>query len=197
MSSSNAFALREATPADLDDITRIHIERRLHRGAVRALYCFPKRNEYPADYWRWSKQWYQDVLDQPEKYLVHNLAVLTKVVTHPGLDERKDVNIAHFEAFGNAAGQRFPHILLTVGEEPSQPLLLGCASWISPTGRGHDAGALGHGPPKGQGWPVTLCASPMGELLYKYLGIKTIATEFVQVEGEEESLESAVMAWES
>lgn len=49
-----------------------------------------------------------------------------------------------------------------------------------------------------QRWPVTLCASPMGRLLYEHLKFGTIATERVQCEGEEEVLESTVMVlpWE-
>lgn len=46
-----------------------------------------------------------------------------------------------------------------------------------------------------RGWPVTLCASPMRQLLYKQLGFETIAIEVVQWEGEEESLESTVMVF--
>ena len=44
-----------------------------------------------------------------------------------------------------------------------------------------------------KGWPVTLCASPMGQLLYEHLKFTKIATEIVRVEGEEEILSSAVM----
>lgn len=45
-------------------------------------------------------------------------------------------------------------------------------------------------------WSVTLCASPMGKFLYEHLKFKTLGTELVQVEGEEEILESTVMAYE-
>lgn len=44
-----------------------------------------------------------------------------------------------------------------------------------------------------RGWPVTVCASPMGKLLYSYLGFEKIATEAVQIKDEEETLESVVM----
>lgn len=46
---------------------------------------------------------------------------------------------------------------------------------------------------EGKGWPVTLCASPMGRLLYEHLGFEKIASEVVQVEGEEQTLTSTVM----
>ena len=48
-----------------------------------------------------------------------------------------------------------------------------------------------------KGWPVTLCASPMGQLLYEHLKFTKIATEIVRVEGEEEILSSAVMVRET
>ena len=48
---------------------------------------------------------------------------------------------------------------------------------------------------EGKGWPVTLCASPMSLLLYEHLGFEKIASEVVQVEGEEETLTSAVMIY--
>jgi len=44
-----------------------------------------------------------------------------------------------------------------------------------------------------KGWPATLCASPMGQLLYKHLGFETIATEVVQLQREEESLVNSVI----
>jgi predicted N-acetyltransferase YhbS len=48
---------------------------------------------------------------------------------------------------------------------------------------------------EGKGWPVTLCASPMGRFLYDYLGFEKISSEVVQVEGEEETLTSTVMVY--
>tara|TARA_R110002003_G_scaffold96_23_gene7609 strand:+ start:4502 stop:4849 length:348 start_codon:yes stop_codon:yes gene_type:complete len=41
--------------------------------------------------------------------------------------------------------------------------------------------------------PVTLCASPMGQLLYEHLNFKVIGVEVVQIDGEVESMESTVM----
>lgn len=46
-------------------------------------------------------------------------------------------------------------------------------------------------------WPTTLCASPLGELLYRHLDFKKIGTEVVQVDDEEEKLLSAVMVREA
>lgn len=44
-----------------------------------------------------------------------------------------------------------------------------------------------------KGWPVTVCASPLGTFLYAHLGFDDIGTEVIQAEGEEESFSSAVM----
>jgi hypothetical protein len=48
---------------------------------------------------------------------------------------------------------------------------------------------------EGKGWPVTLCASPMGRFLYQYLGFEKIASEVVQVEGDEKTLTSTAMVY--
>jgi len=44
-----------------------------------------------------------------------------------------------------------------------------------------------------KGWPVTVCASPLGALLYAHLKFKDIGTEVIQAEGEEDFFSSAVM----
>lgn len=46
---------------------------------------------------------------------------------------------------------------------------------------------------RAEGWPTTLCASPMGCLLYKRLGFEEIAVEVVRCEGEEEEMKSIAM----
>lgn len=44
--------------------------------------------------------------------------------------------------------------------------------------------------------PVTLCGSPLGQLLYEHLKFKKIASEVVQADGEDETMTSAVMVLE-
>lgn len=44
-----------------------------------------------------------------------------------------------------------------------------------------------------KGWPVTLCVSPMSQLLYEHLKFENVATEIVRAEGEEETLANIVM----
>lgn len=46
---------------------------------------------------------------------------------------------------------------------------------------------------RGKEWPTTLCASPMGRLLYEYLKFEKVAAELVQYRGEEGVLESTAM----
>ncbi|KAI1125895.1 hypothetical protein F5Y10DRAFT_246105 [Nemania abortiva] len=46
----------------------------------------------------------------------------------------------------------------------------------------------------GNGWPVTVCASPMGRYLYEHLGFVDIGTEVIRAEDEENSFSSKAMA---
>lgn len=48
-----------------------------------------------------------------------------------------------------------------------------------------------------KGWPVTVFASPMGRLLYAHLGFEDIATEFIQVDDEEDKLTFTVMEYDT
>lgn len=65
------FVMRDARKDDLDDVTRIHVE----GFEVEPLdnYCYPLRDEFPEDYWKWTKKDYENYLDQPHKYKVHVL----------------------------------------------------------------------------------------------------------------------------
>lgn len=69
------FALRPATEADLNDITRIHIEGFTEEPQVH--YCYPLRKEYPEDHWKWTRHEYENYLKQPSKYVVHVLVSTT------------------------------------------------------------------------------------------------------------------------
>lgn len=46
-------------------------------------------------------------------------------------------------------------------------------------------------------WPVTVFASPMGRLLYAHLGFQDVATEYIQVEDEEDKLTFTVMEFDA
>ncbi|GJC77406.1 acetyltransferase [Colletotrichum liriopes] len=211
----HGFTLREAKESDLDDMTRIHIEGFTEEPQVH--YCFPLRKQYPTDHWRWTRKEYQNYLEQPEKYLVHlleattesndkvvtrptglavwNLAVLTKATgPDPNLAERKDSDRKRCEAFGQAAGQRFQTYFAQWAEEQINLSALVVHPDYRRRGGGTQLVNWGLTAAEEKRWPVTLCASPMGQLLYAHLKFHKFATEVVQVEGEEEILESAVMA---
>ncbi|KAK0642077.1 hypothetical protein B0T16DRAFT_335502 [Cercophora newfieldiana] len=70
-SPRTGLAIRAATEADLEEITRVHVEGFTEEPQVH--YCYPLRHQYPEDYWEWTKREYIDYLNQPEKYLVHVL----------------------------------------------------------------------------------------------------------------------------
>lgn len=65
------FVLRDATKADLDGITRVHIEG--FEGEPLVRYCYPLRHQFPQDFRHWTLKEYEEYLDQPQKYVVHVL----------------------------------------------------------------------------------------------------------------------------
>ncbi|PVH81301.1 acyl-CoA N-acyltransferase [Cadophora sp. DSE1049] len=210
------FTLRPATKDDLDEITRVHIAGFTEEPQVH--YCYPFRHQYPQDHWRWTRYEYGHYLEQPNKYLVHmldapleidgsvvvkpvalavwNLAVLTAAKA-PDLAEkdRKDADKRRCEAFFGRAGQRFKTYFAKWAEKQVNLASL----VVHPNFRLRGGGSMlvrwGMNVADDKGWPVTLCASPMGRFLYEYLGFKTIASEVVQVEGEQETLTSTVMVY--
>ncbi|KAL8952551.1 MAG: hypothetical protein Q9222_001541 [Ikaeria aurantiellina] len=212
--SRKAFSLRVATKDDLDDLARIHRDGFEEEPAVN--YCYPFRHKYPEDYWKWTMKEYIGFLEQPHKFLtqvlevsstsdgkrvivivgfaVWNLAVLTKADNRDiGLKERRDANVKHCEAFEEAAAKRFESYFADyAGKQINLATLV-----VHPDFRRHGAGTQlvnwGIEAAEEKRWPVTLCASPMGQLLYEYLNFEQIASEVVQVEGEEETLTSTVM----
>ena len=110
-----------------------------------------------------------------------------------GLDKRRDANKEHCIAFYEVAGRRFQTYFAVFAENQVNLSAL----VVHPDFRRRGAGTMlvdwGIKAADAKGWPVTLCASPMGQLLYQHLGFKQIATEVVRVVGEEETLTSAVM----
>ncbi|CAG8979762.1 hypothetical protein HYALB_00012399 [Hymenoscyphus albidus] len=134
------FTLRTASNDDLDDITRFHIEGFTEEPQVH--YCYPFRQEYPEDHWKWIRKEYESYLEQPLKYVVHvlegqnkidghvvsktvvglavrNIAVLTKAheKVDPAEKHRKDADKLHCEAFFGKPGQRFKTYFAAWAEE--------------------------------------------------------------------------------
>ena len=118
---------------------------------------------------------------------------LTYTLTDIGLKDRKDANKKHCETAIEVAGRRFKTYFAEYAEEPIHLSILVIHPDFPRRGAGTMLVNWGIKAAEEKGWPVTLCASPMGQLLYKRLQFEEIATEVVRVEGEEETCISTVM----
>lgn len=58
---------------DLDDVTRIIVAGSTEEPEVH--YRYPLRDQYPEDYWNWTKKEYEGYLEQPDKFVLHILSV--------------------------------------------------------------------------------------------------------------------------
>ena len=81
----NGLVLRAATSDDLDSLTRIVQVGFPDDPEVN--YRFPKREQYPEDYYEWTRKEYQGYLGQPKTYVVHLIEIADesdgKVVMKP------------------------------------------------------------------------------------------------------------------
>ena len=116
-------------------------------------------------------------------------------LSDPAEKERKDANNVHCEAFFGRAAQRFRTYFAKWADEQVDLSSLVVHPDFRLRGGGTMLVRWGMTVAGGKGWPVTLCASPMGRFLYEYLGFEKIADEVVQAEGEEETLTSMVMVY--
>lgn len=78
-SSERIFVVRTATMGDVDDMTRIHRDGFTEEPQV--LYCYPLRDQYPENYWHWTREEYTSYLEQPQKFVVQ---VIEAVSTREG-----------------------------------------------------------------------------------------------------------------
>ncbi|KAJ8061978.1 hypothetical protein OCU04_009761 [Sclerotinia nivalis] len=113
----------------------------------------------------------------------------------PAEKERKDADRKRCEAFLTKAAQRFETYFAEWAEKQVNLSSLVVHPDFRLRGGGTMLVQWGITVAKSKGWPVTLCASPMGCFLYEYLGFEKIASEVVQVEGDEETLTSTVMVY--
>lgn len=118
--TATPFALRPATKADLDAITRV-----VQAGFPDDPGCdykFPYRDQYPADFWKWTRLQYEEYLDQPEKY-----AVLVATTTHAEI---------HAHELADGSGRTNGSL-----SENKEPLVIAMAVWdmavlVKPKGGG-------------------------------------------------------------
>jgi hypothetical protein len=77
---NNSLSLRPATKADLDAIASV-----VKAGFPDDPGCdykFPYRNDFPDDFWKWTRLEYEEYLNQPEKFAV--LVVTTPITNAEG-----------------------------------------------------------------------------------------------------------------
>lgn len=114
-----------------------------------------------------------------------------------GLDQRKDANKKRVEAYVNVTNRHYePHGF--VYEWAEKQITISVLT-VLPDFRRHGVGTMmtewGMNATTEKGWPVTVCAIPMGQLLYAHLKFEIIGTEVVRAEDEEESFSSAAMVF--
>lgn len=118
---------------------------------------------------------------------------MTNDGTDEGLDERRDANKEHAQAFTEAARETFQEYFAKYRDKQIHLWLI----FTHPDYRRRGAGSLlmkwGIDTAEEKDWPVTVFASPMGELLYASHGFQKIATKVVRFDGEDEKLVSAIM----
>lgn len=202
------LAMRPATKADLDAITEV-----LKAGFPDDPGCdykFPKRDQYPDDFWKWTRREYESYLDQPEKFAtfvvtatenglldepiaigVWDIAVETKAKGGDGgIHERRDVNREHIAAYKKAMASSFEEYFARYGQEQLHLWMLITHPNFRRRGAGTQLCNWGVEEAARRGGVIlTVMASPMGKSLYEYLGYSLVGTVTAQVEGEEEKVD--------
>ncbi|KAI0384783.1 hypothetical protein F5Y04DRAFT_221157 [Hypomontagnella monticulosa] len=213
--ATQAYNLRQGNEADLDDITRIHIDGFAHEPMDD--HCYPLRSIHKNDHFEWMRKEYEYYFENPRKYVVQvvdvpeqaegvtrkiialavwNIAVLTKVpALDRGLDKRQDASKGRVEAYIKVASRRYEPQGFFFDWAEKQITL--SALTVLPEFRRHGVGTMmvkwGIDFAAEKGWPVTVCASPLGRFLYAHLKFDVIGIEVIQAEGEEDSFSSTAM----
>ncbi|RGP65320.1 acyl-n-acyltransferase [Fusarium sporotrichioides] len=212
--SNKPFNLRRATVNDLDDITWIVTNSLPDDPGTD--YRFPYRDKYPGDFWKWTREEYAEYFERPDKFYVIvvtatvedegeerqqpiSVGVWDLIVTSDfapsdhGLNERRDANTEHMKVYTSTIQREFKRYFVPIGREQVPLWALythpdfrrrGAASMICEWGRKQAVSSNRH---------LTLCATPMGKLLYLALGYESLGKIVVQVEGEEERVEQDAM----
>jgi ribosomal protein S18 acetylase RimI-like enzyme len=106
-----------------------------------------------------------------------------------GINERRDANREHMEAYGKAMARSFDRFFARHGGEQLHLWMLithpdfrrrGVGTQLCNRGA-EDSARRG-------GWILTVMASPMGKDLYEHLGYRLVGCETAQVEGGDEKV---------
>ena len=112
-----------------------------------------------------------------------------------GLETRRDANKKHCEVYNEVVKRCFEKYFSKYEEKQIHLWLI----VTHPDYRRRGAGTMltdwGINTAEKKNWPVTVFASPMGELLYAHLEFEKIAVEEIHAEGEEEKLTFSVMKY--
>ncbi|KAK3071576.1 hypothetical protein LTR53_008384 [Teratosphaeriaceae sp. CCFEE 6253] len=108
-----------------------------------------------------------------------------------GLDKRRDANKQHCAAYNKVVASCFVKYFKKYAEKQIHLWLI----VTHPDFRRRGAGTLlmDWGMHNEKRWPLTLFASPMGQKLYEHMQFEKVASEYIQVLGEDEKLTFAVM----
>ncbi|KAM5343251.1 hypothetical protein ACJ41O_014217 [Fusarium nematophilum] len=208
--SREPLAIRAATPADLDAIT--WIVKAGFPDDPGCTYKFPYRDQYPDDFWRWTRLEYAEYLDQPDKFatLVVTAPVAgadRRIIQQPvsiavwdlaveikskggdrGINERRDANPQHMRVYAAAVSRGFNNHFAKYGNHQVNLWML----VTHPNFRRRGAATMlcnwGQKEAIRTSRMLTVMASPMGKALYRELGYEDVGAVTAQVEGEEEKV---------
>lgn len=114
-----------------------------------------------------------------------------------GINIRRDANPEHMRVYADTMSAAFAKYFDTYGNEQLS------LDWLitHPDFRRRGAGTMlcqwGENEAiKRGGWTLTVMASPLGTLLYKHLGYRTLGTVTAQVDGERDKVDITVLAKE-
>ncbi|KAF4987083.1 hypothetical protein FDECE_15606 [Fusarium decemcellulare] len=209
------LSIRWATKADLDAITWV-----VQHGFPDdpgCTYKFPRRDEFPEDFWKWTRLEYDEYLNQPDKFVtlvvtapvpsdtgavvdrpisigVWDVAPETKAAGGDrGIDERRDANPQHMRVYAAAAARGFRDHFARYGNDQLNLWML----VTHPDYRRRGAATMlcnwGQKESLKTGRVLTVMASPMGKVLYKGLGYGLVGSVTAQVEGEEEKVDIDIL----
>ncbi|KAK6334550.1 hypothetical protein TWF730_003764 [Orbilia blumenaviensis] len=207
--------IRPASISDLDRIAEVAVKG--FPDDPEFDYRFPHRLEYPQDHFKWVREEYKEYLEQTEKFSV--VVVTTKDATTTredtvislavwdmdnsiasrggdlGLNERRDVNKAHYTEYLATLERGRLEYFSKYGNEQYHLWLLVTHPDFRKRGAGTMLCRWGMEKATEQSYMTTVLGSPMGTLLYEYLGFKLVGFVTAHVEGEEEKVDVSCLEY--